>query len=52
VTALLGRIARPGDQVEWKNLHFTVEQVSRNRIVSLILTLRSSASQNGKEGQR
>lgn len=39
VTALLGKIARPGDIVYWKNLKFTVESVKRNRIQTLILSL-------------
>jgi putative hemolysin len=44
VTALLGRIARPGDTVRWKNLEFTVEKVQKNRIVSLILSLQPVSS--------
>lgn len=44
VTALLGRIARPGDAVCWKNLIFRVETVHRNRIETLILSLQSLAS--------
>ncbi len=43
VTALLGRIARPGDSVRWKNLEFTVEKVQKNRIVSLILSLQAAS---------
>lgn len=42
VTALLGRIARPGDKVCWKNLEFTVEKVQKNRILSLILSLKAA----------
>ncbi|HOK65519.1 MAG TPA: hemolysin family protein [Anaerohalosphaeraceae bacterium] len=52
VTALLGRRARPGDRVQWKNLDFTVENVSRNRISSLILTLHSSSEQPIREESR
>jgi CBS domain containing-hemolysin-like protein len=49
VTALLGRIARPGDTVHWKNLEFTVEKVQKNRIVSLILSLGSTPAPEEKE---
>lgn len=52
VTALLGRVARPGDQVRWKNLEFTVESVHKNRIRSLILSLQSAGvPENSKEPQ-
>jgi len=52
VTALLGRVARPGDQVRWKNLEFTVESVHKNRICSLILSLQSAGvPENSKEPQ-
>lgn len=39
VTALLGRMPRPGDSANLKNLKFTVEKVQRHRIETLILTL-------------
>ena len=39
VTALLNKIARPGDVIYWKNLKFTVETVRKNRIRTLILKL-------------
>lgn len=42
VTALLGRVARAGDKVRWKNLEFTVETVRKNRIIYLILTLQAA----------
>ncbi|MHC4071898.1 MAG: hemolysin family protein [Planctomycetota bacterium] len=38
VTALLGRIPRPGDQAYLKNLKFTVEKVRKRRIETLLLT--------------
>lgn len=39
VTVLLGRVARPGDVVNWKNMKFTIESVRKNRIRTLILSL-------------
>ncbi len=39
VTALLGRIPKPGDVASLKNLKFTVEKVQKRRIETLILTL-------------
>ncbi len=39
VTALLGKIPKTGDTAHLKNLKFTVEQVQRRRIKTLILTL-------------
>jgi CBS domain containing-hemolysin-like protein len=39
VTAMIGRIARPGDSVRIRNLILTVEKVSKHRIQSLILKL-------------
>jgi len=38
VTALLGRIPRPGDAAYLKNLKFTVEKVRKRRIETLLLT--------------
>ncbi len=39
VTALLGKIPKAGDVAHLKNLKFTVEQVRKHRIKTLILTL-------------
>jgi magnesium and cobalt exporter, CNNM family len=39
VTALLGKIPKPGDVAYLKNLKFTVEKVQKRRIETLILTL-------------
>jgi len=39
VTALLGKIPKPGDSAHLKNLKFTVEKVKRHRIETLVLTL-------------
>ena len=39
ITALLGRMPKPGDSAYLKNLKFTVEKVQRHRIETLILTL-------------
>lgn len=39
VTALLGRIPRPGDEARLKNLKFTVENVRNNRIQTVVMTL-------------
>jgi len=39
VTALLGKIPKPGDSTCLKNLKFTVEKVKRHRIETLVLTL-------------
>lgn len=50
VTALLGRIARPGDVVYWKGLKFTVESVRRNRIQTLILSLEPHMGDDRKGG--
>jgi len=38
VTALLGRIPKPGDTAYLKNLKFTVEKVKQHRIETLVLT--------------
>jgi putative hemolysin len=40
VTALLGKIPKPGDSAHLKNLTFTVEKVHKRRIESLILTFK------------
>ncbi len=39
VTALLGKIPKPGDVAHLKNLRFTVERVRKHRIESVILSL-------------
>jgi putative hemolysin len=39
VTALLGKIPKPGDSTSLKNLKFTVERVKQHRIETLVLTL-------------
>jgi CBS domain containing-hemolysin-like protein len=39
VTALLGRIPKPGDSAYLRNLKFTVEKVQHHRIETLVLTL-------------
>jgi CBS domain containing-hemolysin-like protein len=39
ITALLGRIPKPGDSAYLKNLKFTVEKVKHHRIETLVLTL-------------
>ena len=39
VTALLGRVPKPGDSAYLKNLKFTVEKVKHHRIETLVLTL-------------
>jgi putative hemolysin len=44
VTALLGKIPKSGDSVRLKNLKFTVEEVRRRRIETVILTLESFKS--------
>ncbi len=39
VTALLGKVPKPGDAASLKNLRFTVERVRRHRIETVILSL-------------
>jgi CBS domain containing-hemolysin-like protein len=39
VTSLLGRLPRPGDTVEWRNLAFVVEEVRRHRVTRVRLRL-------------
>jgi putative hemolysin len=48
VTVLLGRVARPGDVVAWKNMKFTVESVRKNRIRTLILSLEPTERNNNE----
>jgi len=38
VTALLGKVPRPGDQTRLKNLRFNVESVKKRRIETLVIT--------------
>ena len=44
VTALLGKIPKSGDVVNMKNLKFTVENVHKHRIKTVILTFKPSQS--------
>ncbi|MCE5186122.1 MAG: hemolysin family protein [Planctomycetaceae bacterium] len=39
ITAVLGRIPKSGDQVKFKNMTFTVEKISNNRIETVVLSL-------------
>jgi CBS domain containing-hemolysin-like protein len=39
VTSLLGRLPRPGDTVEWRNLAFVVEEVRHHRVTRVRLRL-------------
>jgi len=39
LTTLLGRLPRPGDKAEWRNLTFTVEEVRRHRVTRVHLRL-------------
>jgi len=41
VIALLGRIPKEGDEVNFQNIKFTVERVKQNRIQTIILSLGS-----------
>ena len=43
VTSRLGRIPRPGDEVSYRNLTFTVESMRRRRVGKLRLELREEA---------
>jgi putative hemolysin len=47
VTALLGRIPRPGDTARLKNLRFTVQEMRKNRIKTLTLTLEANRDGDG-----
>lgn len=51
VTALIGRIPRPGDTAHLGNLRFEVEQMHGHRIQTVILTLDSIKSKDGKAGR-
>lgn len=48
VTALLGRIPRPGDTVNINNLNLTVEKMRKNRVKSVILTINQISDENPK----
>jgi magnesium and cobalt transporter len=60
LTALLGRLPRPGDTVEWRNLGFKVEEVRRHRVTLVRLRLLTESgdaaavgeTSAGKEGGR
>ncbi len=49
VTALLGRIPQPGDNVSLANLDMQVEKVSGNRITSILLSLKPHAPRGEDE---
>jgi len=46
VTALLGKIPKPGDTARLGNLLFTVEKVQKNRVITVIFKLEPLASDN------
>ena len=46
VTAILGRVPKQGDVAMFKNMKFTVEQVEKNRIESIILSLEPLVEQD------
>jgi putative hemolysin len=50
VTALLGRMPRPGDAVKWRNLQFIVEEVQRRRVMRVRLRL-SGQTPGAQAGQ-
>jgi len=52
VTALLGRMPRPGDAVKWRNLQFTVEEVQRRRVTRVRLRLLEQPAQAAAQGGR
>jgi CBS domain containing-hemolysin-like protein len=45
LATLLGRLPRPGDTVDWRNLTFTVEEVRRHRVTRVRLRLRDDAQE-------
>jgi putative hemolysin len=47
VTALLGRMPRPGDTVKWRNLQFIVEDVQRRRVIRVRLRLLEQSAATG-----
>ena len=46
VASLLGKIPQKGDVACWENLTFTVEQVSKHRIETVLLTIKPVAENN------
>ncbi|MBS3763075.1 MAG: HlyC/CorC family transporter [Planctomycetes bacterium] len=46
VMALLGRLPRPGDQVELGNLEFEVEAVKGHRVITVILRLHEAGAES------
>ncbi|MHC5061114.1 MAG: hemolysin family protein [Planctomycetota bacterium] len=52
VTALLGRIPKPGDKAYMSNLKFTVENVRKHRIETLILELEHVSPKNSMPKKR
>lgn len=50
VTALLGRLPRPGDAVKWRNLQFIVEEVQRRRVMRVRLKLLEQPAAAGAQG--
>lgn len=47
IMAVLGRIPKSGDQVRFKNMTFTVETVSNNRIETVVLSLQPAFEEQG-----
>jgi putative hemolysin len=50
VTYLLGRMPRPGDTAEWRNLQFIVEDVQRRRVMRVRLRLLEQPAQDAAQG--
>ena len=50
VTYLLGRMPRPGDAVQWRNLQFIVEDVQRRRVMRVRLRLLEQPAQDAAQG--
>jgi putative hemolysin len=50
VTYLLGRMPRPGDTAEWRNLQFVVEEVQRRRVMRVRLRLLEQPAQDAAQG--
>jgi len=51
LTALLGRLPRPGDTVEWRNLGFKVEEVRRHRVTLVRLRLLTESGDAAAVGE-
>ena len=47
VATLLGKIPQKGNVAHWENLTFTVEQVSKHRIRTVLLTIKTVKQTNG-----